>query len=44
MLQFIIGFGLGVYAGTNYDCKPHVEKISLIIKEIGKNLPKEKEK
>ena len=42
MFPFIFGFGLGVFVGTNYDCKPHVDKITLIIKEISKNLPKEK--
>ena len=39
MWQLIIGFGLGIYVGTYYNCKPTIETILLNIK---KNIPKEK--
>ena len=38
MWQLLLGFGAGVYVGTNYDCKPTVTYISSCIK---KNIPKE---
>lgn len=39
MWRFIVGFGLGVYTGTYYDCKPTVDSIKDF---ITKNFPKEK--
>tara|TARA_B110000495_G_C22752300_1_gene440737 strand:+ start:362 stop:517 length:156 start_codon:yes stop_codon:yes gene_type:complete len=38
MWQMILGFGAGVYVGTNYDCKPTMKFISLCIKN---NVPKD---
>ena len=38
MWQFFLGFGTGIYIGTNYDCKPTVKFISECIKQ---NIPKE---
>ena len=32
MWQFILGFGAGVYVGTNYDCKPTIKFIQNCIK------------
>jgi hypothetical protein len=40
MLQFISGFIIGVWVGTNYHCKPYIDNISTYIKE---NMPKPKE-
>jgi hypothetical protein len=39
MWKFAFGFGLGVYSGTYYDCKPYINNISKFIKD---NFPKEK--
>lgn len=39
-LNFLIGFGLGVYVGTYYNCKPFIKKVKQTITE---NLPTEKE-
>lgn len=38
MWQLMMGFGLGVYVGTMYDCKPTVTFISTCIKN---NIPKD---
>jgi hypothetical protein len=38
MWQLIMGFGMGVYVGTNYDCKPTMSFISTCIKN---NVPKQ---
>ena len=38
MWQFMMGFGLGVYVGTKYDCKPTVEYISNF---LDKTIPEE---
>lgn len=38
-LNFLIGFGIGVYVGTYYNCKPFINKIK---KTIENNLPTEK--
>ena len=38
MWQFMMGFGLGVYVGTIYDCKPTVTFISTCLKN---NIPKD---
>jgi hypothetical protein len=40
MLQFITGFVVGVWVGTHYNCKPHIEQASKYIKD---NMPKPKE-
>lgn len=39
MWQFLVGFGLGLYVGTYYQCKPTLDEI---IKNIKTNFPKEK--
>ena len=39
MWQFISGFGLGIYVGSYYDCKPVINTLSVIVKE---NFPKER--
>ena len=39
MLQNIFSFGLGVYVGTYFDCKPIIQKFNKFVKE---NFPKEK--
>lgn len=41
MYRYLIGFSLGIWVGTYYDCKPIINNIK---KEVIKNLPKEKEK
>jgi len=33
MWQFITGFGIGVYVGTYYECKPTLEYIRKLITE-----------
>jgi len=33
MWQFALGFSLGVYVGTYYECKPTVDKILEKLKE-----------
>ncbi len=38
MWQFILGFGAGIYVGTNYDCKPTISFISTCIKN---NIPED---
>ena len=38
-LKFIVGFGLGIYVATYYNCKPIIEKIR---KTIEDNIPPEK--
>ena len=38
MWQLMMGFGLGVYVGTIYDCKPTVTFISTCLKN---NIPKD---
>lgn len=38
MWQLIMGFSMGVYVGTNYDCKPTMSFISTFIKN---NVPKQ---
>ena len=38
MWQLMMGFGLGVYVGTMYDCKPTVTFISTCLKN---NIPKD---
>lgn len=39
MWHFLCGFGVGVYVGTYYNCKPPLEAISKFMKE---NLPPKK--
>lgn len=39
MWQFLTGFGLGVYIGTFYDCRPAIRAVRIIVKE---NMPEEK--
>ena len=38
MWQFVLGFGAGIYVGTNYDCKPTMSFISTCIKN---NVPQD---
>ena len=40
MYQFALGLVVGVYIGTNYNCKPILDDVGKYIK---KNLPKEKD-
>lgn len=40
MYRYLIGFTLGIWVGTYYDCKPIINKVK---KEVIKNLPKEKD-
>ena len=45
MWQFLCGFGVGVYAGTFYDCRPCIKTINNFIKDnIPEKKPKEDEK
>ncbi len=39
MLEMLCGFGLGIYVGTYYNCKPMLEQIMIVVKDIQKNLP-----
>ena len=39
MWRFLLGFGTGIYIGTNYDCNPIIKKLK---KEIIKYLPEKK--
>ena len=39
MWQMFCSFGLGIYIGTYYNCKPMLEQIVLMVKEKQKNLP-----
>jgi len=39
MWQFLTGFGIGVYVGTFYDCRPAIRAVRVILKE---NMPEEK--
>ena len=41
MWQFMVGFGIGMYIGTSYNCKPQIDNIIKIIK---KNIQKQKNK
>ena len=38
MWQFLMGFGVGVYVGTKYDCKPTIGFVKKCIKD---NIPKD---
>ena len=40
MYRYLIGFSLGIWVGTYYDCKPIIKKVK---EEVIKNLPKEKD-
>lgn len=40
MYQFLLGFAVGVYVGTVYDCKPFVDRAHEFVKE---HAPKEQE-
>jgi hypothetical protein len=39
MWRFLIGLSTGIYIGTNYDCKPLINKIT---SEIKKYIPDKK--
>tara|TARA_B100000900_G_scaffold414854_1_gene442779 strand:- start:2361 stop:2480 length:120 start_codon:yes stop_codon:yes gene_type:complete len=39
MYRFLLGFASGVYVGTNYHCKPIIDKLKKVILE---HLPSEK--
>jgi len=45
MWQFIMGFGVGIYVGTKYDCKPSILFVKNCIKNNLPNelIPKEKD-
>ena len=34
MWHFCIGFGLGIYVGTYYDCKPSLDKVADWVKQL----------
>ena len=36
MWQLLLGFGLGIYVGTYFNCKPTIEKLET---NIRKNIP-----
>lgn len=38
MWRELISFGVGIYVGTNYDCKPTISFITMLIKN---NVPNE---
>jgi hypothetical protein len=40
MYRYLIGFSLGIWVGTYYNCKPIINKVK---DEVIKNLPKEKD-
>ena len=40
MWKFVVGFGVGVYVGTYYECKPMISKITKMAQE---NTPSQKE-
>lgn len=33
MWRVIVGFGIGVYVGTYYDCKPSIKYIRKLVKD-----------
>ena len=33
MWRFIAGFGVGIYVGTYYNCKPYIVKVKKIVRE-----------
>jgi hypothetical protein len=39
LIKLTMGFLIGVYVGTYFDCKPHLKKIEKIIHE---NFPKKR--
>jgi len=39
MYKFVLGFVIGVYVGTHYNCKPTLERIEQFLRD---NAPKEK--
>jgi len=40
MWKYLVGFGVGVYVGTYYDCRPYIKKAIDFAKE---HVPKEKD-
>ena len=32
MLEFLVGFGVGIFIGTKYNCKPYVEFVLYTIR------------
>lgn len=40
MWQVVVGFGVGVYVGTYYDCKP---AIHFVLNTIKSNIPEKKD-
>jgi hypothetical protein len=32
MLEFLLGFGVGIFVGTKYNCKPYVEFVLYTIR------------
>lgn len=41
MWQFMLGFSMGIYIGTYYQCKPTLD---IVLKTVRDNMPKEKNK
>ena len=39
MWQMLCGFSLGIYIGTYYNCKPMIEQVVLMVKDVQKKLP-----
>ena len=33
MLEFLLGFGSGIYIGSYYNCKPQLEELIKMVKE-----------
>jgi hypothetical protein len=36
MLEFLVGFGLGIWVGTMYNCKPYIDFIIITAKNTTK--------
>ena len=39
MWQFMMGFGVGVYVGTKYDCKPTIVFIKGFMDKMAASIP-----
>lgn len=38
MLEFLFGFGLGVFVGTKYNCKPYIDFVLHAVKNTLKDI------
>lgn len=36
MLPMIVGFGVGIWFGTKYDCEEYIKKIENVIDDVAK--------